>query len=314
MKTLLFLLLPVLCLGQNTVDRAKTLYDAKKYDEARKLLTTVDDDHKDFAAAQYYLGRIAFDQKDFDTAEDHFEEAIDANDKVADYHLWMGNVIGSLIQDANPIKQGVLAPKIKDAYEKAVGLNPDLTEARWGLISFYTEAPGFMGGSFEKAYAQADLIKKKNEADGYRAYGQIYNKEEKPAEAEKSYLLAYKANPKYIGVVTNFYINSKQYDKLFSFLDEALKAKPGNNLIEYQVGRACAISGQQLDRGEQLLNKYLSYQPLPDEPGHAGAQMRLGQIYEKKGNKAEAKKRYEAALKLDPSQKDAKEGLTRVSK
>jgi Flp pilus assembly protein TadD len=62
------------------------------------------------------------------------------------------------------------------------------------------------------------------------------------------------------------------------------------------------------------LRKYLKYTPKPNEPSHGGANMRLGQILEKKGNKAEAKKLYETALKMDSNLKEAKEGLERVSK
>jgi Flp pilus assembly protein TadD len=39
----------------------------------------------------------------------------------------------------------------------------------------------------------------------------------------------------------------------------------------------------------------------------------LGAIYENEGRKAEAKQSYEAALKLNPSLKDALDGLKRVS-
>jgi hypothetical protein len=42
--------------------------------------------------------------------------------------------------------------------------------------------------------------------------------------------------------------------------------------------------------------------------------MRLAQIKEKKGNKPEAKKYFETALKQDPNLKEAKEGLERCSK
>jgi hypothetical protein len=42
--------------------------------------------------------------------------------------------------------------------------------------------------------------------------------------------------------------------------------------------------------------------------------MRLAQIKEKRGNKVEAKKLFETALKQDGSLKEAKEGLERVSK
>ena len=42
--------------------------------------------------------------------------------------------------------------------------------------------------------------------------------------------------------------------------------------------------------------------------------MRLAQIKEKKGQKAEAKKLFETALKEDGTLKEAKEGLERLSK
>lgn len=315
MKTLTFLLIiPSLCLGQNTIDQARSLFESKKYTEAKTILAKIGEGQKDYAAARYYLGRIAFDQNALDDAEDYMEEAIEANDKVADYHYWLGSILGTVARDANVLRQGMLAPKIRDSFEKTVALDPKNMDAHWGLISFYTEAPGFMGGSYEKALTEAAAIKKLNEADGHRAYGLIYTKQEKYADAEKEYLLAYKANPAYTNPVINFYLNRKQYDKAFAFLEEALKSQPDNMLLVYQVGRTSAITGEKLDRGEQCLVRYLSYTPGQNEPSHAGAQMRLGQIYEKRGNKAEAKKRYEAALKQEPSQKEAKDGLARVSK
>ena len=310
----LFVLASMVCYGQTAIDQAKTLYEAKKYDDAKKILSVVKSDNKLYAQAQYYLGRIAFDQKDLDAAEDHLEEAIDTDDKVADYHYWLGSVLGTSIRDANMLKQGMLASKIKDEFEKTVALDPKFMDAHWGLISFYTEAPGFMGGSFEKALAEAEAIKKLNEADGHRAYGQVYAKQEKFDEAEKEYRLAYKANPAYTNPLLSLYVSRKQNDKAFAFLEEALKAQPESMIIQYQIGRTSAVTGEKLDRGEQCLIKYLAYQPKANEPSHAGAQMRLGQISEKRGNKVEAKKRYEAALKLDASQKDAKDGLARVSK
>jgi tetratricopeptide (TPR) repeat protein len=97
-------------------------------------------------------------------------------------------------------------------------------------------------------------------------------------------------------------------------MEEASSKDPGNMIIIYQIGRTCALTGERLDRGEECLRKYLTYQPKQNEPSHGGAKMRLGQVYEKKGNKMEAKRCYQAAVKMDPSLKEAKEGLERVSK
>jgi tetratricopeptide (TPR) repeat protein len=296
------------------IDQGKNLFEAKKYEEASKIFSAVDDENKDYAAAQYYLGRIAFDKKEYDDAADYFEEAVEANDKVADYHDWLGNTYGTIAQDANMIKQGMLAPKMKSAWENAIALDPKNLSARKSLIQFYLQAPSIMGGSIDKAKEVAKQIVKLNPAEGHRSLGNIYLKEEKPAEAEKEYLEMVKADPTLINGLTNFYINQKQYDKAFGLFEEAIKKNPDDILVHYQLGRASAISGQKLDRGEECLKKYLNYTPKANEPSHGGANMRLAQIQEKRGNKTEAKRLYETALKLDSNLKEAKEGLQRISK
>jgi len=60
------------------------------------------------------------------------------------------------------------------------------------------------------------------------------------------------------------------------------------------------------------MKKYLAYTPKVNEPALANAHYYLGAIYENEGKKAEAKQSYEAALKLNPSLKDALDGLKRV--
>src|SRR5262245_27598811 len=87
------------------VDQGRSLYEAKKYTEASKLLESVDDDDKEYAAAQYYLGRIAFDQKNYDDAADYFDEATEANPKMAEYFVWLGDTYGTIAPDANVVKQ-----------------------------------------------------------------------------------------------------------------------------------------------------------------------------------------------------------------
>jgi tetratricopeptide (TPR) repeat protein len=315
MKIVLCLLIAFTTLAQPAkIDQARSLYEAKKYEEAKKLLTPIKEGTEDYAAAQYYLGRIAFDQDNLDDAQDYFEEAVDANDKVADYHNWLGDTYGSIARDANPIKQGILAPKMKSAWEKAIALDPKNIDARKSLIEYYTQAPGFMGGSFEKAHDVAKQIKKLNLAEGHLAEGRVYSREKKMPEAEKEFIAMVKADPAYMSGLANFYSNQKQYDKAFALYDEELKKAPDNMNLLYQCGRLSALSGQRLDQGETYLRKYLTYQPKTNEPSHAGANMRLGQIMEKRGKKPEAKKYYETALKSDASLKEAKEGLERVSK
>ena len=311
---MLALSIPFLAVCQSSIEKGKSLYESKKYEEAEKIFKTVPEKNSDYAAARFYLGRTAFDKKEYDDAADYFEEATEANSKVADYFSWLGDTYGTIAQNSNMIKQGMLAPKMKKAWESAIALDPKNMSARTSLIQYYLQAPGFMGGSIDKAKEVAKQITGFNPAEGHRQMGNVYMNEKKTVEAEKEFLEMVKADPNYVSALANFYTGQKQYEKAFGLFEEAVKKNPDDYGSIYQIGKTSALSGQKLDRGEECLKKYLTYQPKQNEAPLAGAHMRLAQIKEKKGSKMEAKKSFEAALKLDPSLKEAKEGLERTSK
>jgi tetratricopeptide (TPR) repeat protein len=300
--------------AQSSIERGKELFNSKKYDDAARLLSTVSEKDPGYAEARYYLGRIAIEQKKFEEASDYLEEAVESNPNVADYHYWLGTAWGLTAQESNLLRQGMLAPKIKSEYEETVRLDPKNMNALWGLVTFYIEAPGFMGGDYDKAFGVASQIARVDAAQGHRARGVIYEKQENFSEAEKAYLAVHRINPALGGLVVALYISTNQHDKAFSFLEEESRKDPSNMLLIYQIGRTSAITGKRLVRGEECLKKYLTYQPKLNEPSHGGAHMRLGQIYEKRGAIPEAKKSYEQALRIDASLKEAKEGFERVSK
>ena len=307
------LLMSFVVKSQTLSEKARLLYEAKKYSEVVTLLKPVDEDDDNYAVAQYYLGRAAFDQKDFDDAADYFEEATEAkNGQTAIYYNWLGNTYGTIAQDANVLRQGFLAPKMKNAWEKAIELDPKNLDARFSLISYYTQAPGIMGGSVDKAMEMSKQIGAISPVQGHRTMGNILVQEKKFDAAEKEYLAMVNLDPNFSQVLANFYFGHKKYDKAFAMFEETLKKNPQDMASTYQIGKASALSGQRLDFGEECMKKYLNYQPKPNEPSHAGANMRLAQIYEKKGNKTEARKLFETALKMDASLEEAKEGLERV--
>jgi tetratricopeptide (TPR) repeat protein len=240
------------------IDQAKALFENRQYDQVRKMLSPIKEDHPNFAASQYYLGRVAFEEKKFDDAVDYFEEATEGSPKDGDYFMWLGDAYSAAASKANVFKQMSLGPKALKALEKATQLDSKNIDARLSLVEFYRMAPGFMGGGDDKSDAIA-------------------------LEA-------------------------------FVLIDEALKKTPDHRLYLYGYGKSSAITGLKLERGETCLKKYLTFSPIEGEPSLAGAYMRLGQIKEKQGSKAEAKKYFEMALKLDSKMKSAQEGLERTSK
>jgi tetratricopeptide (TPR) repeat protein len=303
-------------LAQNaTVATGRQLYEAKKPAEAKKILTQIDDDHKDYAAAQYYLGRIAYDEKQYEDAADFLAEAAEANPNVADYHFWHGAAMGMDAQQSGMMRKGMLAPKIKTAFEKTVALDPKNIEAMNSLVQFYIQAPGFMGGDLKKGLEMANRMKALDKARGAMAAAEVHLADKKPALAEAEYAALVKAEPtkmEYLIALANYYLGQKQYDKAFAVYDPLLKKEPENLSASYQLGKLAAVSGLQLDRGETGLKKYLQTTPAKDQPQPANAYHRLGMIYEHKKNLPEARKCFEQAVKLDPSLKDAKERLAKL--
>jgi tetratricopeptide (TPR) repeat protein len=198
MRLFIVLVLFVSVASAQDLQKGISLFNEKKLTEARLIFEKVDEDNKDYAAARFYLGRISYDEKNYEDAADFFEEAFEINDKVADYHYWYGSTIGTIAQDANTLRQGMLAPKIKTAFEKTIALDPQNIDAHWGLVEFYTQAPGFMGGDWEKAEQTAKGILKIKKSEGYRALATVFERQDKFVEAEKNFMLAYKEESLYI--------------------------------------------------------------------------------------------------------------------
>lgn len=287
-------------------------YQNRQYKEAKQVFENIDNGNTDYAKAQYYLGRIAFDDEKLDAAEEYFEEAIDYDGSNAEYHYWYGNTIGSIAQEANVMRQGFLAPKVKNAYETAVKLDPKMIDAHWGLVEYYTLAPGFMGGSWEKAMQAARHIVTLNEERGRLAIITVYLRQEKFTEAEKEYQELLKIDQKYILNLGYFYQNQKEYNKAFELFEKEYQNNPENFAALYQIGRTSALSGQKVELGIKCLEQYLKQEPKENEPSHAAALMRLAMIYETTGDRNQAKEYYQKSLTKEPNMKLAKEGLARV--
>lgn len=272
------------------------------------------------SAQNSYLeqGKAALRRNDADAAAELLEKAVAQQPKSAEAHFQLGNAYGSQAQKASLFKQPGLAQKTKDEYETAVQLDPNNVDARFGLVQFYAVAPGFMGGSYDKAFEQAEEIRKRDPLRGHRSRAFIYSHQDKKDLARAEYMAEIKEFPNsaraHIDLALQYAsATDKNWSAAENELNTALKLEPNNMTAVFVLGRLSAQSGAGYARGEELLRKYLAYTPKEDEPLPARAHYWLGQIYEKQGKKAEAKASYATSLKLNPQQKDVAEALKRVS-
>ena len=262
-------------------------------------------------------GRAALMGNDVDGAVDLLEKAVAQSPNSAEAHYYLGSAYGTKAQRSGMFSAAMLAGKVKEQFEKAVALNPKFVDARVGLVEFYAVAPGFMGGDFDKALAQAAEIKKIDALQAHRAYAVIYGAQKKPDLAKKEYLDAVREQPgsprahQFLG---QYLANAdKNYKAAFDEFEAAIKLDAAYMSPWYWIGRTAGMSGTNLPRGEEALKKYLGYTPKEGEPPIANTHYWLGMIYEKLGRKADAKQEYETSLKINPALKQSTDALKRVS-
>lgn len=298
-------------LSQN-LDTAIKQFNKGELTKAKSYLETVKSRSDDYEKAQYYLGRIAFDEKEYSDAIDYFKEAVDENENNADYYAWLGNAYGVYTQGVSKIRQGFLAPKIKNNYEKAVAIDPQNLDAQLGLIEYYTQAPSIVGGSIDKALETAKTILTFNKKEGYLALSNVYQIQKKYEEAEQALINLVAIDSMYATSLGTFYQNREMFDKAFSFFENLQISQPENTNAIYQFGRTSALSGKRPEEGKKSLEKYMTLEIQNGSPSYAAAKMRLAMIYEKKGDKVKAKALYQESLKEDPTMQLSKDGLKRL--
>ncbi|HSP94460.1 MAG TPA: tetratricopeptide repeat protein, partial [Thermoanaerobaculia bacterium] len=136
-------------------DEGAELFAARKFEQARLSLELAVRENPGDARAASYLGRVYLAQGSPGLAVEWMEESIAIEPSSTEYHLWLGRAYGYQAIRAAVLKQPSLAKKVRKEFEQASALDPDNLEARFGLIEFYLQAPGILGGSEKKAKEQA---------------------------------------------------------------------------------------------------------------------------------------------------------------
>lgn len=270
----------------------------------------------DVGAAQFAQGCLAVADARWDDAAKAFERSVKANERSADAHYWLGRAYAVQVLRANVLRQASLAGKTRGVLERAVQLDPDHLDARAALMQYYLRAPGVAGGSVAKARQQAEEVRRRNAYRGGILAATIARREKQWAAAVAEYERLIKQHPDSAAPYSSLastYGDHQRWTEAFATVDRFRAAMPNEILVDYALGRAAAESGQQLDRGEAGLRKYIaSATPAPGEPTIATAHLRLGALLERRGNKPQARVQYETALRLEPTLEAARTALDKL--
>jgi tetratricopeptide (TPR) repeat protein len=267
------------------------------------------------AAAWVLLTRAQMQAGKFDDATDSAEEAVDRDPNNAQAQFWLGNALGARIGQVNMLRKMAMAPDLRDAFEAAVRLDPNLIDARVALISFYLQAPAAMGGGMDKAKAQVTEISRRNVARGHLAQLNIdrFNKDDAAAEASfRAAMATVRADDPNTRLALGLNLQGlEKWDEAHAFFQKWAAEQPEAGAPHYQIGRLAAVSGKFLDEGLSALERYLSGSVVyaENDPPPTSAWWRLGQIKAKKGLNDAARTAFNTALRLDPKNEEAKKSL-----
>ena len=164
-------------------------------------------------------------------------------------------------------------------------------------------APGIAGGGVDKAQAQAVKIAELDAMRGYIARGMIADHEKKPKEAEAAYRKAMETDQ--FGVqgpiaLASFFARQKRWPEARAIFERRVAADPNDAFALYQLGRLSLLSGEEMEKGLALFDRFLSLDAPKDGPTHADARWRKGLLLEKLGRTPAAIAEYREALKAQP--------------
>lgn len=142
---------------------------------------------------------------------EQWEAAVEAGQKAvrdapgsSTAHRLLGQAFGQKAIRASLFAQIGLAKKCRTEFERAAALDPGDPEARVDLVTYYANAPRFLGGGLDKAREQLRTLNGLDAARGALMNGYVLAKEKRTAEAEAEYRRAVALRPEDAGFHVRF--------------------------------------------------------------------------------------------------------------
>jgi tetratricopeptide (TPR) repeat protein len=267
---------------------------------------------------QLLLTKSYLELQERDAAITCAEKAVAIDPQSSVFHEWLGRAYGEKADHASMFTAPGLARKTHREFEIAVQLDEKNFAARQALIEFDCAAPGLVGGGEEKAKPEIEKLQSMDAAEWHYALGNCRRQKKDFADADREFQLALESHPKsaeLIFDIGDYAVRRGQAERLMEVADLGAKAAPTDPRGMFYRAVGLILKNEKQEDAERLLREYLQRAPKRSGyPRYAVAREWLGRLYENKGEKESAIREYEAALRLEPKNKSARESLKRVEK
>lgn len=262
------------------------------------------------ADAYYHLGIGNLQESsNSDIAVEHLEKAVGLDETNGEYHYRLAEAYLANFEYVNLFQKPFVAPKVRAQLELAVQYDPSSIRFREALIQYYVLAPGFLGGSYEKARKQADEIARRNPYLGMLAHAGILSEEGEGDRSLELYRKAMRSQPKSWEAYHRLgmhYLNAQETDDAIDmfrkYTDVASERAESFNCL-----------GQAYQQKQMYTEAISAFQAaLEKDPSLAHLVFRIAQLYEFKGTKHLAREYYQRYLSMVPRGRAADDAREKV--
>jgi tetratricopeptide (TPR) repeat protein len=276
-------LMVVLCLSallvhtlgaqQTNLAKARQLYQTTQYRDAIQVLQNQTDPE----SLRLY-GQCWFMLGEFKKASEAFEKAVLAEPSNSDNHLWLGRAYGRRAETSSPFTAPRYASKARQAFEKAVELDPRNILALNDLFEYYMQAPGFLGGGKDKASALAERIAALDPAEGHYVHARLAEDNRDFSKAEIQLRRAVDAAPASVGRILDlakFLAKRGRFQESEAEFQRAEKIAPNSPKVLFERAATYIETKRNMETAKLLLKRYLEAPLTPDDPPRTEAEKLL---------------------------------------
>jgi len=277
MRALTLLLLSgiALCAQSDPLSKARDLYEHTDYRGSLILLI-----HSELSSVQAYQleGQDHFMLGEYKKASEAFERAWGLDPSSSTCALWLGRSYGRRAEISSPFTASRYASKARAYFEKAVALDPNNQDALSDLFHYYLEAPGFLGGGYDKAERIAAQIARRNPAQGHLAQAELADRRKQVDTAEEQLRRAVQEAPRQVARLLDlarYLARHGQISESEKTFDQAAQLAPGSPRVTFARAQTYVEQRRNLEQARALLEQYLQSDLTPDDPSRGEAEKLL---------------------------------------
>ena len=298
----ILILFPFFLLSQTNFELAQTYYAQGNITKATTAFKQYLSQHPEDPATIEYLGDIAGEAKDWDTAMTYYKALVERYPTKANYHYKYGGVLGMKALSVNKLSAAFYISDVKMHFKKAATIDPAHIKVREALVELYMQLPAIIGGSEKIALFYANELSELSAEKGYLAKGYIANYGGDTKAAEQFFLkaIAQEASLDGFTKLVGFYKTTNQIDKAIAVLKQNLALEGHLNELNYLIGDLAVGYNLDPQLAIEYLKIYLENYSTDNDISQQWPYLRLAQVYKNTGDKTKALFWIEKALAIAP--------------